>query len=165
MYRNLQKKLSPKDKAGSKVHTKHEFTNVIAIQTLNWRYKGTTNVDMGTAKIEPCVNSYLASSQAAARASTTFLDCWSTEFIFKVADASVSSSSLLAQAVMFILPNCVPRTIISLLVLILSSFSDNALSLLKSADSIVVAVLGGVDGLEEVGLLVGVVALTGVPSR
>ena len=110
---------------------------------------------------------FSASSHAAARATTTLLG--GSVFVFKEVDASLSSSSLLAQAAMLILPSCVPRTIISRLVFICSSFSDNSfmlrfrLSLCRSVKVDAGEALGGVEGREELGLRIGVVALTGVP--
>lgn len=107
---------------------------------------------------------FSASSQAAARISITLLVGSSAGTVFSDMDASLSSSSLLAQAAMFILPSCVPKAIISLLVFICSSFSDNSLFALGGfVREEVSAALPGDDGLEELGLRIGVVALTGVP--
>lgn len=111
---------------------------------------------------------FSASSHAAARVSMTVLDGCSGATIFSEVDASLSSSSLLAHAAMFVLPNWAPRTIISLLVFIWSSFSDKSLlrskwSLREFSRDVEGTALVGVDGLDEFGLRIGVVDRTGVP--
>ena len=86
--------------------------------------------------------------------------------VFSESDASFSSSFLLAHAAMFVLPSCVPRSIISLLVFVCNACSLN--SVLLHSPWLITApialgpnVLRGVVGREQFGL----VALTGVPVR
>lgn len=106
-----------------------------------------------------------ASSHATARVSIALLAGGFTASVFSEVNMSLPSSSLPAQAAMFSFPSCVPRATISLLVFTCSSFSDTSFPWLLdelACDDVGMA-LGGVEGREESGLRVGVVALTGVP--
>lgn len=114
---------------------------------------------------------FSASSHAAARASTIFWQADPACNDWRDLLASFSSSCLLAQAAMLVFPNCVPRTIISLLVFICISFSLNP-SLLLSCfalrfrfgfGSAPVSDLLGLVGLEGLGLAgrIGVPVLEG----
>uniref|UniRef100_A0A0A9D587 Uncharacterized protein n=1 Tax=Arundo donax TaxID=35708 RepID=A0A0A9D587_ARUDO len=91
---------------------------------------------------------------------------WSMGTVFSESDASFSSSFLLAQAAILVLPSCVPRSIISLLVFVCRSCSLNSALLhspwlITAPTALGPNVLRGVVGREQFGL----VALTGVPVR
>ena len=102
---------------------------------------------------------FSASSQAIARLSNSILCVSSASRLFLL----FSSSSLLAQAAMFIFPNRTPRVTISLLVFAFISSSDSSLFVFadRSCDSACWPPLG-VEGRDEVGLRRGVVAPNGV---